>query len=168
MYFSLFRVDPTDEKYMYVGGVSMYRSTDAGKTFRADAGRGVHADQHALWIDPKDGRHMLVGCDGGFYVTYDRTRNWDHLNTNALGQFYHVSIAPTKPVPSPRVIGGLQDNGSWMGPAISLNGSGPINEDWINVGGGDGFMCQVDQDDPDVVYSESQDGSMFAPQSSHG
>ncbi len=157
MYFSLLRVDPSDEKYLYVGGVSMYRSTDAGKTFRPDAGRGVHADQHALWIDPKDGRHILVGCDGGFYVTYDRTRNWDHLNTTAIGQFYHVSIAPTKPY---RVVGGLQDNGSWMGPAISLNGSGPINEDWINVGGGDGFQCQVDQDDPDVVYSESQDGSM--------
>jgi photosystem II stability/assembly factor-like uncharacterized protein len=157
MYFSLLRVDPTDDKYLYVGGVSMYRSTDFGKTFRPDAGRGVHADQHALWIDPKDGRHMLVGCDGGFYVTYDRCRNWDHLNTSAIGQFYHVAIAPTKPY---RVVGGLQDNGSWMGPAISLNGSGPINEDWISVGGGDGFQCQVDQDDPDVVYSESQDGSM--------
>ena len=163
MYFSLLRVDPSDEKFLYVVGVSMYRSTDGGKTFRADAGRGVHADQHALWIDPRDGRHLLVGCDGGFYVTYDRTRNWDHLNTNAIGQFYHVSIAPTKPY---RVAGGLQDNGSWMGPAISLNGSGPINEDWIDIGGGDGFQCQVDQDDPDVVYSESQDGHV-APQSPH-
>ncbi|HWE07594.1 MAG TPA: PDZ domain-containing protein, partial [Rhizomicrobium sp.] len=157
MYFSLLRVDPSDDRYLYVGGVSMYRSTDSGKTFKPDAGRGVHADQHALWVDPKNGKHMLVGCDGGFYVTYDRTRNWDQLNTVAIGQFYHVSIAPTKPY---RVAGGLQDNGSWMGPAISLNGSGPINEDWINIGGGDGFQCQVDQDDPDVVYSESQDGAM--------
>ena len=59
---------------------------------RARAGRGVHADQHALWIDPKDGRHMLVGCDGGFYATYDRGENWDHLNHVAIGQFYHVAV----------------------------------------------------------------------------
>ena len=157
MYFSLLRVDPSNEKYLYLGGVSMYRSTDGGKTFRADAGRGVHADQHALWVDPHDGRHMIVGCDGGFYATYDRCRNWDHLNLADIGQFYHVAISLSRPY---RVAGGLQDNGSWMGPAISLNGSGPINEDWINVGGGDGFQCQIDQDDPDVVYSESQDGAM--------
>ncbi|HSZ54614.1 MAG TPA: PDZ domain-containing protein [Tepidisphaeraceae bacterium] len=157
MYFSLLRVDPSNDKYLYVGGVSFYRSTDYGKTFRQDAGRGVHADQHALWVDPRDGRHLIVGCDGGFYVSYDRTRNWDQLNTTAIGQFYHVAISLSKPY---RVAGGLQDNGSWMGPAISLDGTGPINEDWINVGGGDGFQCQVDAEDPDVVYSESQDGAM--------
>jgi S1-C subfamily serine protease/photosystem II stability/assembly factor-like uncharacterized protein len=158
MYFSLLRVDPSDDKYLYVGGISMYRSKDGGKTFKADASRGVHADQHVLWINPKDGRHMIVGCDGGFYLTHDRAENWDHLNTMAIAQFYHIAICPHQPY---RVAGGLQDNGSWCGPSISLSGTGPINEDWVSVGGGDGFVCRVDPEDPDLVYGESQNGSMF-------
>jgi photosystem II stability/assembly factor-like uncharacterized protein len=157
MYFSQVRVDPSDDKNLYVCGVSLYRSNDGGKTFRADAGRNVHADQHAMWIDSRDGRHMLVGCDGGFYATYDRAANWDHLNTMAIGQFYHVAICPKQPY---YVAGGLQDNGSWCGPTVSLDGAGPINEDWISVGGGDGFVCRVDPSEPDLIYSESQGGMM--------
>ncbi|HEV8378703.1 MAG TPA: PDZ domain-containing protein, partial [Tepidisphaeraceae bacterium] len=157
MYFSNIKVDPKDERFIYVCGVNFYKSTDGGKTFRPDAGKGVHADQHALWIDQRDPRHMLVGCDGGFYSTYDRTANWDHLNTVAIGQFYHVAICPQQPY---HVTGGLQDNGSWCGPTVSLDGSGPINENWISVGGGDGFVCRVDWNDPDVIYSESQNGAI--------
>jgi photosystem II stability/assembly factor-like uncharacterized protein len=155
MYFSLIRVDPTDDANIYVGGISMYRSSDGGKTFQA-APRGIHSDQHALWIDPRDGRHMLVGCDGGYYVTYDRMANWDHLNHMAIGQFYHVALCCKRPY---WVYGGLQDNGSWGGPSVGLRG-GPINEDWISVGGGDGYVCGVDPSDPDLVYYESQDGAM--------
>src|SRR5262249_35196071 len=80
MYFSQIRVDPNDENYLYVLGIALYRSSDGGKKFKPDGGNGVHPDQHALWIDPKDGRHMIVGCDGGFYATYDRMAHWDHLN----------------------------------------------------------------------------------------
>jgi photosystem II stability/assembly factor-like uncharacterized protein len=157
MYFSQVRVDPGDDQLLYVLGVSMYRSTDGGRTFRIGT-RGVHADQHALWIDPKDGRHLLVGCDGGFYVTYDRTATWDHLNhAAAIGQFYHVALSTKRPY---WVFGGLQDNGSWGGPSVGLHGTGPINEDWISVGGGDGFVCRVDQNDPDLVYAESQNGAI--------
>jgi photosystem II stability/assembly factor-like uncharacterized protein len=156
MYFSVIRVDPTDDKYVYVLGVSQYRSSDGGKTFRADV-RGIHADQHALWINPKDGRHMIVGTDGGFYLTHDRMANWDHFNHMALGQFYHVTVCTKRPY---YVFGGLQDNGSWGGPSHGLRGSGPINEDWISVGGGDGFVCRVDPSDPDLVYFESQNGNM--------
>ncbi|MEM7314552.1 MAG: hypothetical protein AAF497_15505, partial [Planctomycetota bacterium] len=100
--------------------------------------------------------HMVIGTDGGYYVSFDRGRNWDHINTAALGQFYHATIGPTKPY---GVYGGLQDNGSWGGPAIGLAGS-VVNEDWISVGGGDGFVCRVDPEDPDVIYSESQNGSI--------
>jgi photosystem II stability/assembly factor-like uncharacterized protein len=157
MYFSVLRVDPSDEKYIYVGGISLSRSSDGGKTFKADGGNGVHPDQHALWIDPRDGRHMIVGCDGGFYATYDRMSHWEHLNHMAIGQFYHVAVDNRRPY---RVYGGLQDNGSWGGPSHCLAGSGPINEDWISVAGGDGFVCRVDPFDPDVVYFESQDGNM--------
>jgi hypothetical protein len=155
MYFSQIRVDPSDERYLYAAGVSLHRSTNGGKTFTADAGSRVHSDFHALWIDPNDGRHIITGCDGGFYVSWDRTRKWEHLNHLALGQFYHVAIDSRRPY---HVYGGLQDNGSWGGPARSLSGSGILNEDWINVGGGDGFVCRVDPFDPDIVYSESQDG----------
>lgn len=157
MYFSQVRVDPSDDKYVYVLGVSLYRSNDGGTTFRPDGGRGVHADHHALWINPRDGRHMILGTDGGFYVTYDRMNNWDHLNTAALGQFYHVCVDPRKDY---RVYGGLQDNGSWGGPARVRSGSGPVNEDWFRIGGGDGFTCRVDPNDPDLVYFTSQNGAM--------
>jgi photosystem II stability/assembly factor-like uncharacterized protein len=155
MYFSQIRVDPSDENYVYVLGISMARSTDGGKTFRITGGRGVHADQHALWIDPHDGRHMILGCDGGFYVTYDRMANWDHLNHTAIGQFYQVAVDPR---PRYYVYGGLQDNGTWGGPSYTHTGIGPINEDWIMVGGGDGFRCAVDPNDPDEIYYESQNG----------
>jgi photosystem II stability/assembly factor-like uncharacterized protein len=157
MYFSQVRVDPSDEKIIWVLGVSLYCSKDGGKTFRDEGNRGLHSDQHALWIDPHNGRHMIIGCDGGFYHTYDRAERWDHLNHLALGQFYHVAVDPR---PLYRAFGGLQDNGSWGGPAQMLRSTGPVNEDWILVGGGDGFVCRVDPSDPELVYSESQGGAM--------
>jgi photosystem II stability/assembly factor-like uncharacterized protein len=156
MYFSQIRVDPQDEKLLYVLGIMLYHSKDGGKTFAIHGG-GIHPDQHALWIDPRDGRHMIVGCDGGFYMTYDRMEHWLHLNQAAIGQFYHVAVDSRRPY---RVYGGLQDNGSWGGPSHVLDGRGPINEDWIEVGGGDGFVCRVDPNDPDLVYWEWQDGRM--------
>jgi photosystem II stability/assembly factor-like uncharacterized protein len=157
MYFSKVRVDPSDDKNLYVLGVSQYKSSDGGKTFTADFGRRVHSDAHALWIDPKDGRHCIIGCDGGFYATYDRGAHWDHLNHLALGQFYHVAVDPR---PRYYAYGGLQDNGTWGGPADSRRLTGPVNEDWVSVGGGDGFVCAVDRNDPDLVYFESQGGAM--------
>lgn len=156
MYFSVVRVDPSDDQRVYVLGVSQFQSDSGGSVFTSDLGRDVHADAHDMWIDPDDGRHMVIGCDGGFYETYDRGQQWDHINTAAVGQFYHVTIAPSQPY---WVYGGLQDNGSWGGPAIGLSG-GVLNEDWISVGGGDGFVCRVDPEDTDVVYTESQNGSI--------
>jgi photosystem II stability/assembly factor-like uncharacterized protein len=157
-YFSQIRIDPSDDNLLYAAGdTSLWKSANGGKKFEAAPARGVHPDHHALWIDPKDGRHMLLGTDGGFYLTYDRGATWDHLNILALGQFYHVAVDNRKPY---RVYGGLQDNGSWGGPSHVLRGSGPVNEDWLFVRGGDGFVCRVDPTDPDLVYSESQNGVM--------
>ncbi len=158
MYFSQVRVDPLDDKYLYVLGIGLHMSKDGGKNFGNDAGKGVHADYHAMWINPKDGRHMIVGCDGGVYMSYDRTANWDFLNHMALGQFYHVCFDLRKPY---HVYGGLQDNGSWGGPSRVLRGTGPTNDDWIVLGGGDGFVCRADHSDPDIVYGESQGGFIF-------
>jgi photosystem II stability/assembly factor-like uncharacterized protein len=156
-YFSQVRVDPSDDRYVYVLGIALYRSRDGGATFRDDGGRGVHADGHALWIDPRDGRHMIVGGDGGFYATYDRMETWDHLNHLAIGQFYDVALDANRLY---RAYGGLQDNGTWGGPSAARTEPGPINEDWIRVGGGDGFTTRVDPEDADQIYFTSQYGAM--------
>jgi S1-C subfamily serine protease/photosystem II stability/assembly factor-like uncharacterized protein len=159
MYFSVIRVDPNDDNRLYVlGDTTLYLSTDGGKRFGQGPDRGVHADYHAFWIDPANSRHMLIGCDGGTYVTYDRGERWDHLNHVAIGQFYHVAVDNKRPY---RVYGGLQDNGSWGQPSATLrSASGPYNEDVVYVSGGDGFVCRVDPNDPDLVYYESQGGAM--------
>ncbi len=161
MYFSQIRVDPNDDNTLYVLGdtpTPINRSTDGGKTFtNLSTARGVHADAHALWIDPNNSRHLIIGCDGGFYASFDKGATWDHLNTLALGQFYHVAVDNKRPY---RVYGGLQDNGSWGGPSHTLRRYGPVNEDWVFVTGGDGFVCRVDASDPDLVYSESQGGNI--------
>ncbi len=157
MYFSQVRVDPSDDRYVYVLGIALHRSRDGGKTFSPDGGRGIHGDQHALWIDRRDGRHVLVGTDGGPYVSYDRLAAWDQLNHAAVGQFYHVAVDHRRDY---RVYGGLQDNGSWGGPSRTHSLTGPVNEDWLRVGGGDGFTCRVDPTDPDLVYSTAQYGAL--------
>ena len=161
MYFSQIRVDPTDDKTLYVIGdvpTPLFRSVDGGASFaNLTTAAGVHADGHAMWINPKDSRHLLVGCDGGFYVSFDKGAKWDHLNTQPLGQFYHVAVDNRRPY---RVYGGLQDNGSWGGPSDTLKRTGPVNEDWIFVSGGDGFVCRVDPMDADLVYAESQGGNI--------
>lgn len=156
MYYSQVRVDPQDSKHVYLLGTSLWRSKDGGATFTPDGGRGgVHVDHHALWIDPTDGRRMILGNDGGIYVTFDRMDHWDHYNHVAIGQFYAVTVGPRR---NYKVYGGLQDNGSWGGPSRVRYDRGPTNADWIRVGGGDGFVCLVDREDPDLVYFESQNG----------
>lgn len=157
-YFSVIRVDPNDDKVLYAtGDTTLWKSSDGGVRFASASSGGVHPDHHALWIDPHDSRHMLIGCDGGFYVTYDRGATWDHLNILAIGQFYHICVDNQKPY---YVYGGLQDNGSWGGPSHTLRGIGPVNDDWLFLNGGDGFVCRVDPNDHDIVYAESQNGAM--------
>ena len=158
MYYSEIRVDPSDDNYIYVLGTSLYRSKDRGETFTPDGhDRSVHVDHHAMLVDSNDGRHIMLGNDGGLYITWDRMEQWDHHNHVAIGQFYNVSVDTSRDY---KVYGGLQDNGSWGGPNRVRNGAGPTNTDWFRVGGGDGFVCRVDANDPDLVYYESQNGGM--------
>ncbi len=158
MYYSHIRFDPTDRRNIYVCGTSLYKSMDGGETFSGDGGTdGIHVDHHALWIDPADSRHMILGNDGGIYVTYDRMTHWSHHNNFSVGQFYHVGVDSTL---NYKVYGGLQDNGSWGGPSRSASGQGIVNSDWFRVGGGDGFVTLVDENDPDLIYFESQNGGM--------
>jgi photosystem II stability/assembly factor-like uncharacterized protein len=155
MYFSQIRVDPTDENVVYTGGVSAYKSTDGGRTWRQLQGFG-HVDHHAIWINPLDSRHVMLGNDGSIDVSYDGAETWESLRTWAVGQPYYVSVDMRRPY---FVCTGLQDNGTWCGPSSVR--SGPIiKEDWYGVGGGDGFYTAIDPTDWTIVYSESQNGNI--------
>ncbi|GIW52620.1 MAG: hypothetical protein KatS3mg081_1975 [Gemmatimonadales bacterium] len=155
MYFSQIRVDPNDENTVYTAGVQAYKSTDGGRTWRILRGMG-HVDHHAIWINPKNSRHVMYGNDGSVDVSYDGGETWESLRSWAVGQPYHVSVDMRRPY---YVCTGLQDNGSWCGPSSVR--SGPIlNQDWYRVGGGDGFYTAVDPTDWTIVYSESQNGNV--------
>jgi photosystem II stability/assembly factor-like uncharacterized protein len=156
-YFSQVRLDPNDAKRVYVLGVSLHVSDDGGRTFRSDGAAHAHADHHALWIDPADSQHLVLGGDGGLYFSYDRGTTWEHLENLPLAQFYGVAIDQRRPY---RVYGGLQDNGTWGGPSSTHSPEGVTVADWSRVLGADGFHCQVDPADPDTVYCETQYGGL--------
>ena len=161
MYFSQLRVDPTNDKTIYVAGLPVAKSLDGGRSFATldDAGghnSPGHVDQHAIWIDPKNPRHLLIGNDGGLNVSWDQGRTWDFVNTMATSLAYWVSADMRRPY---YVYIGLQDNGSWGGPSATRSANGILNSDWFGIGGGDGFQTAVDPTDFNIVYTESQDGN---------
>jgi photosystem II stability/assembly factor-like uncharacterized protein len=156
-YFSTIRVDPSNDQNVYVLGVAQHRSKNGGKTFSGDLGKNVHPDGHALWVDPQDGSHMIIGSDGGHYATVNNGGRWERFNTVAIGQYYHVAMSNKKPY---WLYGGLQDNGSWGVPSVGLKALGPTSKDAVLVNGGDGYVCRVDPADPDLVYSEGEQGAI--------
>ncbi len=156
-YFSQIRVDPNNENKLWMGGVNIYFSEDGGKTFTQNRFERVHSDVHAIWIDPANSDHLVIGNDGGVWTTNDAGRGWRHINNMALAQFYEVAYDFQKPY---HVCGGLQDNYSWCGPSSSAQTLGIGNEDWITVQGGDGFYNRIDPSDPNIIYAESQDGNL--------
>jgi photosystem II stability/assembly factor-like uncharacterized protein len=156
-YFSQIRVDPKDDKRIYVLGFSLHVSDDGGKTFRDDGAKNVHPDLHAMWIDPDNPNRLLLGTDGGIYASYDRSETWQHFENVGIGEFYRVAVDMQKPY---RIAGGLQDNFSWIGPSATHNQDGITDADWISLGGGDGMYCAIDPTEPDIIYSESQNGTL--------
>lgn len=156
-YYSKIHVDPTNDQRVWVLGAPMFYSEDGGKTFKNDLVQKIHGDHHGLWINPADPNHMILGTDGGIHLSYDRGRTWDFANSVPLAQFYEIAVDMRKPY---WVYGGLQDNGSWMGPSRTHYQQGIGNEDWVRVGGGDGFYVQVDPSDHTILYVESQDGNV--------
>lgn len=154
-YYSQVAVDPANDRRIWVLGAPMSYSEDGGKTFSTDWVQEIHGDFHAIWIDPANSDHMLLGSDGGIHMSFDRGRTWDFVNTFPLAQFYEVAVDDQRPY---HVYGGLQDNGSWSAPSRTLFNQGISNEEWVRVGGGDGFFAVPVPTDPDVVYVESQDG----------
>ena len=157
MYFSQLRVDPNDPERIYVSGQNLMRSDDGGRTFTDDGAGNVHPDHHALWIDPSDSNHLLLGSDGGVSTSFDRSETWRFYDNLPIAQFYEIGFDNRRPY---WVCGGLQDNGTWCGPTNTLDNQGIRNADWQNVGGGDGFYVRIDPADPTVVYAESQNGNI--------
>jgi photosystem II stability/assembly factor-like uncharacterized protein len=161
MYFSQLRVDPSNDKTIYVAGLPVAKSLDGGKTFATldeagGHGEPGHVDQHAIWIDPKNPKHIMEGNDGGLNISWDQGKSWDFVNTMATALVYVVSADMRRPY---YVYIGLQDNGSWGGPSAVRGRGGIMNSHWFGIGGGDGFYTAVDPTDHNIVITESQDGA---------
>jgi len=157
MYFSQLNIDPDNPDRVYYGGVGLHMSIDGGRTVATDAALATHDDVHAIWINPANPDHILLGHDGGVSVSFDMSRTWVQHNNLPLALYYHVSVDNSLPF---RVCGGLQDNYNWCGPSKTRFTKGILNSDWYQVQGGDGFVVLIDQTDPRYVYSESQNGNI--------
>ncbi len=156
MYFSQVRVDPNNADRVYMGGVGVQMTIDGGKTFEQDAARVTHDDVHAIWIDPANSEHILIGNDGGLAVSWDMSKTWTFIPNLPVGLFYHVGYDMEVPY---NICGGMQDNYDWCGPSASRHGAGIYNYDWFQILGGDGFVAIPDPRDSRWVYTESQDGN---------
>jgi photosystem II stability/assembly factor-like uncharacterized protein len=157
MYFSQVRIDPNDPDIVYLGGVGLHQSLDGGRTMATDVAASTHDDVHAIWIDPANSDHVLIGNDGGLAVSYDRARKWIFVPNLPVGLFYHVSVDNAVPY---NVCGGMQDNYSWCGPSAVRGSAGIANHQWATMQGGDGFVVLQDPGQYRIAFSESQDGNI--------
>lgn len=153
-YYSMVQVHPGNPNRVWFSSTPMLVSNDGGRT-SYEALRDVHIDTHALWVDPGDPEHMVVGNDGGIYVTWDGGGAWDFGAYLPIGQFYEVSYDFRVPY---YICGGAQDNGSHCGP--SRRKGNIQNSYWFMVTGGDGFYTQQHPREPWIVFSESQGGNV--------
>jgi photosystem II stability/assembly factor-like uncharacterized protein len=168
-YFGQIRVQPDDATRLYLLGVDLWLSDDGGKTFRGGGAKNVHPDCHAMWIDPNNGRRVLMGTDGGVYLSRDRAASWDFIDNIAIGEFYDIAADMAEPY---HVYGGLQDNQSWGGPSQTRfdpeswlddpKHDGISNADWVCLGGGEGFHVSLDPLDPNIVYADVEGGDLAA------
>jgi photosystem II stability/assembly factor-like uncharacterized protein len=160
-YFSRMLVDPSNPDRIYKMGTIAAVSNDGGKTFSGLGslnvfGSSYHSDVHDIWVNPKNAEQLVIGTDGGVYVSLDRGAGWRFVASLPVGQFYHVSVDMDWPF---NVYGGLQDNSSWFGP--SRRSGGIPNRLWQSLSGGDGFWAFPDPTDPDIIYDEIQGGNLF-------
>ena len=160
-YFGKVHVSPQNKDHIYIYGVPILKSKDGGKTFTSIDAENVHADHHALWINPKMPNHLINGNDGGVNISYDDGESWIKNNAPSVGQFYSVNVDNEKPY---NVYGGLQDNGVWVGSHTTEEDKG-----WHQSGkypyefimGGDGMQVQIDNRNSDIVYTGFQFGNYF-------
>ncbi|UXI68044.1 WD40/YVTN/BNR-like repeat-containing protein [Tahibacter amnicola] len=153
-YFAKLIVDPTNADRVFKTNLFMIVSDDAGRSFTSAAG-ATHGDSHALWINPRNAKHLILGDDGGLWISQDGGNRWWKGDNLPISQFYHVSTDDKDPY---QVYGGLQDNSSWVGD--SQFPGGITNDRWENLYGGDGFWVFADPSDPDYVYAEYQGGNI--------
>lgn len=154
-YFGEIRVNTQNEDEVFILGVPLLVSRDGGKTFaRTDTVGDVHSDHQALWINPKDSKHLVLGNDGGLYLSYGGGERWNHLNTElTISQFYSIMVDEKTPY---NIYGGMQDNGVWYGKS-----TGKPSDVWTSLMGGDGMVVAVDTRSNDIVYTGFQFGNYF-------
>ena len=156
-YYQEIYVDPKNENRIYDVHSTITLSEDGGKSFSTLIPySGIHPDHHAWWIHPENPNLIIEGNDGGIGISRDRGKSWNFDEKIPVGQFYHINVDNEIPY---NVMGGMQDNGSWHGPAYVWINGGIRNYYWHNIGGGDGFDVMPDVEDASWVYSESQGGS---------
>ena len=156
LYYQEIFADPLNPDKLYAMDTWMKVSEDGGKTFHNVGEDFKHVDNHCIWIDPKDTDHLLVGCDGGIYESWDEGKHWQFKSNLPLTQFYKVAVDNAEPFYF--IYGGTQDNFSLGGPSRTISGNGIANDEWFITHGGDGFESQVDPDNPNIVYAQSQHG----------
>ncbi len=157
-YYQELFADPEDVDRVYSMDTFMQVTTDGGKTFQGAGERDKHVDNHVLWIDPRDTEHLVAGCDGGLYESWDRAASWRFVPNLPVTQFYKLALDDAEPFY--HVYGGTQDNFSLGGPTQTTSASGVTNDDWFVTVGGDGFQPRVDPENPNIVYAESQYGGL--------
>ncbi|MBD3412869.1 MAG: hypothetical protein GF421_00360 [Candidatus Aminicenantes bacterium] len=153
-YYSHIYINPLDDQLVYYLSTSMQFSKDGGKTFETI--RGLHPDFHTMWLDPTNKDRFYVGQDGGASLTNDHGKTWILFDNLCVTQFYAISTDMRDPY---HIYGGLQDNGTWVGPSMSREGT-ILTDFWFNIGGGDGFYTQNDPSDWRTAYCESQGGNI--------
>ncbi|MBN09434.1 MAG: glycosyl hydrolase [Flavobacteriaceae bacterium] len=160
-YFGHIHVAPFNSNKIYIYGVPLLTSDDAGTTFYSINKNNVHADHHALWINPNKPGHLINGNDGGINITYDDGKNWMKNNSTNVGQFYSINVDYEKPY---NVYGGLQDNGVWKGAHNQKEDSrwhSTGRNPWNTILGGDGMQIQIDNRNSNIVYTGFQFGNYF-------
>lgn len=158
-YYAEIYVDPLNENRIYNLWTYVSKSEDGGKTFKTimDYGNNVHPDHHAFWIDPEDSNYLIDGNDGGLNISRDGAQSWQFVQNLPIGQFYHVDVDSDFPY---HIYGGMQDNGSWVGPGFVLKSGGIRNYDWQELYFGDGFDVAPRHDDSRYGYAMSQEGNI--------
>lgn len=165
-YFQDIICDPKNENRLWMINQIVTMSEDGGKTFKTIVPyRGIHPDHHAFWINPNDPNFIIDGNDGGIGITRDRGKTWMFDEKLPVGQFYHINVDNQMPY---NVMGGMQDNGSWRGPAYTWIDGGIRNFYWESLYGGDGFDVMPDPEEKDWVYTMSQEGNLVRTNISTG
>jgi len=155
-YYQEIIADPVDPNRVFSMDTWMTVTNDGGKTFNKVGEDFKHVDNHSIWINPNNNGHWLVGSDGGIYETFDNANSWDFKENLPVTQFYKVAVDNAKPFYN--IYGGTQDNFSIGGPSRVKTAHGITNQDWFITHGGDGFESQVDPENPNIVYAQSQYG----------